>query len=113
MLEAVIRKELRDFTLDLSLAVQDGQILVIMGENGAGKSMTLNSIAGLVTPDAGRIRINESVVFDRANGIMVPPESRGIGYVFQRSAVFPHLTVAENIAFGLRARHRPAPFIAD
>lgn len=110
MLEATIKKQLRDFNLDLSFRVDDGSILVLMGDNGAGKSTTLNTIAGLVAPDAGKIRINGSVVFDSESGTDIPVEHRQTGYVFQRSAVFPHMTVAENIAFGLLARHRDPAF---
>ena len=111
MLEATVRKQLRDFSLDLSFRVENGSILVLMGDNGAGKSTTLNIIAGIMKPDAGKIRINGSAVFDEEAGADVPVEHRQIGYVFQRSAVFPHLTVAENIAFGLHARHRDPAFI--
>jgi len=110
MLEAMMQKKLRDFTLNLSLHVEDGSILVLMGDNGAGKSTTLNIIAGLVAPDAGSIRFNGSVVFDSETGIDIPVEQRRIGYVLQRSAVFPHMTVEENIAFGLNARNRNAAF---
>jgi molybdate transport system ATP-binding protein len=99
-----------DFELDLSFRVDDGSILVLMGDNGAGKSTTLNIIAGLIAPDDGLIRINGSVIFDARAGTDIPVEHRHIGYVFQRSAVFPHLTVAENIAFGLHARHRDPEF---
>lgn len=113
MLEAMMNKRLRDFTLDLSLRVDDGSILVLMGDNGAGKSTTLNIIAGLVAPDAGAIRFNGSAAFDSKSGINVPVEQRNIGYVLQRSAVFPHLTVFENIAFGLRARHCGAAMIEE
>ena len=112
MLEATIKKQLRDFELDLSLRVENGSILVLMGDNGAGKSTTLNTIAGLIAPDAGKIRINGSVVFDSEAGTDIPVEHRQTGYVFQRSAVFPHMTVAENIAFGLLARHRDPSFIS-
>ncbi|NMB78081.1 MAG: ATP-binding cassette domain-containing protein [Methanomicrobiales archaeon] len=104
MLEATIQKALRDFTLDLSLRVDDGSVLALMGENGAGKSTTLNIIAGLLVPDSGTIRFNGTVVFDEKAGINIPVEDRRIGYVFQRSAVFPHMTVEDNVAFGLRAR---------
>nr|WP_319377594.1 ATP-binding cassette domain-containing protein [uncultured Methanoregula sp.] len=105
MLEARIIKELRDFTLDVSLRVDKGRILVLMGENGAGKSTILNIIAGLLAPDSGSIRFNGNAVVDATTGLCVPTEERRIGYVFQKSAVFPHMTVRDNIAFGLRARH--------
>jgi ABC-type sulfate/molybdate transport systems ATPase subunit len=111
MLEASIKKQLRDFAIDLSFHVDDGSILALMGDNGAGKSTTLNIIAGLLEPDAGKILINGSVIFDAAAGTEVPVEYRHIGYVFQRSAVFPHMTVRENIAFGLRCRNRDTVFI--
>lgn len=113
MLEARIKKQLRDFTLDLSLRVENGSITVLMGENGAGKSTTLNLIAGLLAPDAGSIRINGATVFDTAAGMNIPVEERRIGYVLQRSAVFPHMTVEENIAFGLKAYRKDRSFRKD
>jgi molybdate transport system ATP-binding protein len=105
MLEARIVKRLRDYTLDLTLRVEYGQSLVLMGENGAGKSTTLNIIAGLLVPDAGIIRLNGLAIFDAETGTDIPVEDRRIGYVFQNAAVFPHMTVQENVAFGLRAQH--------
>jgi ABC-type sulfate/molybdate transport systems ATPase subunit len=113
MLEAVVTKKLRDFTLDLSFRVKSGEIVVLMGTNGAGKSTTLNIIAGLLAPDSGKVLIGGNPVCDLSLRIDVPPEDRKIGYVFQNSAVFPHLTVSENIAFGLRARHLPRPVITE
>jgi molybdate transport system ATP-binding protein len=113
MLEATIAKQLRDFTLDLSLRVDNGSILVLMGDNGAGKSTTLNILAGLVRPDSGTIRFNGAPVLDTNAGIDVPVEHRRVGYVIQRSAVFPHMTVAENIAFGLHARHLDPALIEE
>jgi molybdate transport system ATP-binding protein len=104
MLEVRLKRDLRDFALDVSFSVRDGQILGLMGENGAGKSTILNLIAGLVEPDAGSIHLGSSVLFDSATRVQVPVERRRIGYVFQRSAVFPHMTVKENVAFGLKAR---------
>lgn len=105
MLDAVIKKQLRDYMLDLSLTVDDGTVLALMGDNGAGKSTTLNIIAGLVAPDAGSIRFNGSAAFDSKSGINVPVEQRNIGYVLQRSAIFPHMSVEDNVAYGLRSRH--------
>lgn len=113
MLEAVIHKKLRDFTLDLTLQAGPGEIVVLMGENGAGKSTALNSIAGLVCPDAGTIRLAGSVLFDSGTGSDTPVEHRRIGYVFQNSVVFPHLSVRDNIAFGLRARHKPPAIVRE
>jgi len=112
MLEARVKKQLRDFTLDLSITVRPGEILVLMGENGAGKSMTLNMVSGIVPPDSGFIRLDGTVFYDPERGIQVPIEDRRIGYVFQNPAVFPHMTVRENVAFGLRARHMPKSDIA-
>lgn len=113
MLEACVTKKLRDFTLDLSLQVRNGEIVVLMGANGAGKSTTLNLIAGLMAPDSGLIRFNGAPVFDPDDDIDVPVEDRRIGYVFQKSAVFPHLTVSENIAFGLVAQNLASRIIRD
>jgi len=113
VLEARVRKRLRDFPLDVEITVNPGEVLVLMGENGAGKSMTLNIISGIIPPDAGFIRLDGTVYFDPGNRIHVPVEDRGIGYIFQNTAVFPHMTVRENIAFGLRARHAPQDTVAS
>jgi molybdate transport system ATP-binding protein len=113
MLEAIIRKKLRDFSLEITLHARPGEILVLMGENGAGKSTVLNTISGLLAPDAGTIRLDGSVLFDSGTGVDAPVENRCIGYVFQNSAVFPHLSVRDNIAFGLCARHKPTVYIKE
>ncbi len=105
MLETTIRKELRDYPLDLSFIVHDKEILVLMGRNGSGKSTILNCIAGLVSPGSGSIRNKGAILFNSDSGIEIPPERRGIGYVSQKAAVFPHLSVRDNLAYGLRARH--------
>jgi molybdate transport system ATP-binding protein len=113
MFDATIKKNLRDFSLDLAIHAKPGEVVVLMGENGAGKSTALNIISGLVCPDAGSIRLNGSVLFDSGTGVEVLAENRCIGYVFQNSPVFPHLSVRDNIAFGLRAWHKPAVFIRE
>ncbi len=99
---------LRAFRLELSLAVDETTALV--GPSGAGKSTVLNAIAGLVKPDAGRIACDGETWFDAERGISVPPERRRVGLVFQDYALFPHLTVRQNIEY---ARRRPADEYLD
>ena len=113
MLDVSITRKLRDFTLDLNLSVRPGEILVLLGANGSGKSTTLNIIAGLLNPDAGSVRLNGIPLCAPEQGTRIPVEDRCIGYVFQDAAVFPHLSVEENIAYGLRARHLHFPVIAE
>jgi molybdate transport system ATP-binding protein len=91
----------RVFSLEASFA-SDEDIVVLFGPSGAGKSLTLQAIAGLTRPDAGRIVVADRVLFDSARKIRIPARHRDIGYVFQDYALFPHLTVAHNVAFGLR-----------
>lgn len=104
-IEVDIRKTLRsngrDFTLDVKFACED-DLGVVFGPSGAGKSLTLRAIAGLEKPDIGRIVIAGKVVFDSAAGIDVPASERAVGYLFQDYALFPHLTVEENIGFGVK-----------
>lgn len=104
-LAASIRKERRapsspSFVLDVSIDVPPG-ITILFGPSGAGKSTLLDCVAGLVRPDAGKIVAGEDVLFDSAAGIHVFPQKRRVAYVFQSLALFPHLTVKENIAYGL------------
>ncbi|MCK9592421.1 MAG: ATP-binding cassette domain-containing protein [Methanoregula sp.] len=113
MLEASLHKQLRDFSLDLNIQVNTGEILVLMGENGAGKSTVLNILSGILNPDSGSIRLNGWDLFQSASGICVPVESRRIGYVLQNSAVFPHLSVSENVAYGMKARHLQKNLIGE
>src|SRR3954471_2726165 len=82
----------------VSLGVPDGAIVAILGPSGCGKTTFLRLLAGLETPDGGTIRIGE------ANVTRLPPERRGLGMMFQSYALFPHMTVAENIGFPLRMR---------
>jgi molybdate transport system permease protein len=100
-LEVAIEKQVRDFRLAVEFTA-DGAPLGLLGSSGSGKTMTLRAIAGLDTPDRGRILLHGRVLFDSAQRINVPARERRIGLLFQHFALFPHLTVAENIAFGMR-----------
>lgn len=112
MIDITVKKELRDYVLDVDIRMPDGGTLVLLGENGAGKSTILNLVAGLMTPNTGHIRIGGETFVDTATRICIPAESRGTGYVFQDYALFPHMTVYENIAYGLHMRHLPRNAIA-
>jgi len=90
----------------LTLAVERGEILALLGPSGCGKTTTLRLIAGFETPDAGRVIIGDRVMADAERGLAVPPEERGVGVVFQDYALFPHLTVEDNVAFGLHSLSR-------
>jgi len=86
---------------DLCLSIADRGFVTLLGPSGCGKTTTLRMIAGLETPTTGRILIDGKPVFDSAKGINVPPNKRDIGFLFQNYALWPHMTVYENIAFGL------------
>jgi molybdate transport system ATP-binding protein len=105
MLEIDITLELEDMILRPRLPVGPG-ITVLFGPSGAGKSLVLQCVAGLVRPNAGRIVIGQRVLFDHQGGVDLPPQLRGVGYVPQDYALFPHLNVARNIAFGLHGTPR-------
>ena len=104
-LSVAIQKSLGDFCLDLAFTAGPG-CLAILGASGCGKSMTLRAIAGIVTPDRGRIALNGRALFDSGARVDLPPRARRVGYLFQGCALFPNMTVAENIAAGLRGRER-------
>jgi len=107
MLSVEVKKRLREFPLEIGFEVKPAETLVIIGPSGCGKTTTLNIIAGLVEPDDGRISLGDQVLWHQATRAHVPTEKRSIGYVFQDFALFPHMPVKENVAYGLRARRRP------
>jgi len=104
-LDVRLVKRLPGFSLDVEWTAGEG-VAALFGPSGAGKTLTLQCLAGLLEPDAGRIVVDGRVLFDAEAGIDWPPQRRQIGYVFQGYALFPHLSVAENIGFGLRDRGR-------
>jgi molybdate transport system ATP-binding protein len=111
MIKARIRKSFAAradsaaFSLDIELDPGAG-ITALFGPSGAGKTLTLDSIAGFVTPDEGRILLDDDILFDAATGVNLPPQARRCGYVFQNYALFPHMTLRQNLAFAAERRPR-------
>jgi iron(III) transport system ATP-binding protein len=97
---------------EVSFSAKDGELFTLLGPSGCGKSTTLMSIAGLQTPEEGRIAVGGDVVFDAEHGLNIPAERRNLGVVFQSYAVWPHMTVSENLAFPLQVRRRKRKEIA-
>ena len=95
-----IRKRLGSFTLDVTFSAENG-ITSLLGASGCGKSMTLKCIAGIEKPDEGRIELDGTVLFDSAQKINLPPQKRRVGYLFQNYALFPNMSVRQNILCGL------------
>lgn len=102
-LEVRIKKRFEKFQLDVNFTAGDG-ITGLLGASGCGKSMTLKCVAGIVTPDEGKITLNGRVLFDSEKKIDLPPQQRRVGYLFQHYALFPNMTVAQNITAGVRDR---------
>jgi len=103
--EVQVRLRLGALDLDVELAGGSAPVALI-GPNGSGKTTLLRTIAGAHRPDEGRVRLGERVVFDSGASIDLAPEARRVGYVPQGYGLFPHLSVLENVAFGVRARRR-------
>ncbi|TAM81567.1 MAG: molybdenum ABC transporter ATP-binding protein [Acidobacteria bacterium] len=112
MLDVAIKKQFASngrpcFALDAAFTANRG-ITVLFGASGSGKTTTLRSIAGMVTPDAGRISLGDVAYFDSAARINLAMQKRRVGFVFQDYLLFPHLTAAENVAYGVKGRHEHA-----
>lgn len=111
MISARIRKafpaksDSAGFALDVELKATSG-VTALFGPSGAGKTLTLDSIAGFVRPDEGRIMLDDAILFDGATGIHLSPQARQCGYVFQNYALFPHMTLRENLEFAAERRPR-------
>src|SRR5215472_16787613 len=111
MSELQLRAVVANRQFDVEFSVSAGEVLAILGPNGAGKSTALHVIAGLVRPDAGLVRLGDRVLTDTAAGVHVATHRRRVGLLLQDPLLFPHLSVAANVAFGphsLRRRFRAA-----
>jgi len=108
MLKAQLATRLGTLRLDVAVEATPGEIVAVLGPNGAGKSTFLRAVAGLVALESGRVELDDVVLDDTSRGIHLQPERRPIGVVFQDYLLFPHLSVLENVSFGLRARGVPA-----
>lgn len=104
MLQVDLETQLNTFHLSLSFSAEPGKTTVLLGESGSGKTTVLRILAGLLHPQHGRISLDEILYFDSKMRIAVPPQQRPFGYVFQDYVLFPHLSVFENVAFGLQAQ---------
>ncbi|MDO9526153.1 MAG: ABC transporter ATP-binding protein, partial [Gemmobacter sp.] len=89
---------------DVSIDIHQGELVVLLGPSGCGKTTLLRAVAGLETPDSGSIRLGGRDLFDSETGLVLPPEARHVGMVFQSYALWPHMTVAQNVAYPLRMR---------
>ena len=103
-LVAAVRSRVGLLDLQMECAIEDGEVVALLGPNGAGKTTLLRMIAGLAPADSCRVELDDQVLEDTAGGRYVPTEARSIGFVFQDYLLFPHLSVLDNVAFGLRAR---------
>jgi molybdate transport system ATP-binding protein len=101
MLDVSIYRPLDGFTLDVDFTTTT-PVSALVGPSGSGKTLTLRAVAGVFTPEAGRIVLDDETLFDSERGIDLPPQARRVGYVPQQYALFPHLNVQENVGFGLR-----------
>ena len=99
-LKVNIKKRLGNFNLDVAFETERG-VFAILGASGCGKSMTLKCIAGIETPDEGRIELNDRILYDSAKKINLTPQKRRVGYMFQDYALFPNMTVEQNIKAGM------------
>src|SRR5271156_1668737 len=101
MSELQLRAVVADRSLDVEFSVSAGEVLAVLGPNGAGKSTALHVIAGLVSPDEGVVRLGDRVLTDTAAGIDVATHDRRVGLLLQDPLLFPHMSVAANVAFGM------------
>ncbi len=102
MLEVAIKTTLGDFTLDAGFKAMCRGVTALFGPSGSGKTSLIKAIAGLLRADKGQIKLEDETLFDSDRGINLPPERRGLGYVFQEGRLFPHLSVRSNLLYGMK-----------
>lgn len=102
MISIDIEKGLKDFILDVSLKIKPGQFVSIFGKSGSGKTTILRTIAGLARPDKGSIKVGNDIWYDSKRKINLPPQKRDVSLVFQGTALFPNMTVLDNIKYGMK-----------
>ncbi|MHA6346115.1 molybdenum ABC transporter ATP-binding protein [Roseivivax sp. CAU 1761] len=102
-----MRHRMGAFALDVDITAPDG-VTVLFGRSGSGKTSVVSAVAGLLRPEAGRIRLGDRVLYDSARGLDVPVHRRRVGYVFQEARLFPHLSVRDNLGYAARVARRPA-----
>jgi len=112
VLQLEIRHRLTRLALDVQTSVER-ETLALVGPSGAGKTSVLRAVAGLLSPDEGRIVLGDRILLDTARGLDLSPELRHVGLLFQEGALFPHMTVAANVAYGVRRRGRPGSAAMD
>ena len=106
MTDLHLRAVVGDRGVDIELSIAAGEVLAVLGPNGAGKSTALHTIAGLVRPDSGVVRLGDRILTDTAADVFVPIHARRVGLLLQNALLFPHLSVAANVAFAPRSGHR-------
>lgn len=108
MIEIILQKKLNassgDMLLDIETEIEPGQFVTLYGKSGAGKTSTLRILAGLLKPDFGKISIHGNVLLNSSQNINLPPQKRKIGFVFQDYALFPNMTIFENLSFALHKK---------
>ena len=106
MLSVDVSKRLGNFALEISLQIENPGITALFGPSGAGKSTLDKMIAGLCAPERGRVAFEDKAFFDSAKGVDLPPERRGVGFLFQEHRLFPHMSVYKNLSFARAAGGR-------